>query len=35
MLLPRLKKYGVELRCDEKSLEILGSEGVAATESDW
>ncbi|NCC67551.1 MAG: glutamate-5-semialdehyde dehydrogenase, partial [Clostridia bacterium] len=35
MVFPRLKKYGVELRCDEKSLEILGSEGVAATESDW
>ncbi len=35
LLLPRLEKHGVELRCDSKSLEILGSEAIPALESDW
>lgn len=35
LVLPRLKKYNVELRCDEKALRILGNEGVAASEEDW
>lgn len=35
LLLPRLKKHGVELRCDAKSLKILGSEAIPALESDW
>ncbi len=35
MLLPRMKKYNVELRCDEKALKILGKDAVAATDEDW
>lgn len=35
LLLPRLQKYGVELRCDEKALEILGDAAVPASEEDW
>lgn len=35
MVLPRLKKYGVELRCDERALLILGADAVSAQESDW
>jgi len=35
LLLPRLKKYGVELRCDKKSLKILGKSAIPATEADW
>lgn len=31
----RLKKYGVELRCDEKAAKILGDLAEAATEEDW
>ena len=32
---PLLDKYQVELRCDEKALNILGSRGVPALDSDW
>ncbi len=32
---PLLDKDGVELRCDEASLAILGSRGVPAAEEDW
>jgi len=32
---PRLNKYNVELRCDEKSLKILGESAIPATEADW
>ena len=35
LLLPRLKKYNVELRCDEKAIRILGESAIPATESDW
>lgn len=35
LVLPRLKKYGVELRCDEKALKILGKAAIPAVESDW
>lgn len=35
MVLPRLLKHGVELRCDEKALEILGAAAVPASEEDW
>lgn len=35
LALPGLKKYNVELRCDEKALRILGNEGVSATVEDW
>ena len=35
LLLPRLQKYNVELRCDEKALRILGSAAIPANESDW
>lgn len=35
LVLPRLQRYNVELRCDEKALKILGSVAVPATESDW
>lgn len=35
LVLPRLNKYNVELRCDEKALKILGESAVQATESDW
>ena len=32
---PLLDRHNVELRCDEKSLAILGSRAKAAEESDW
>lgn len=32
---PLLDSYKVELRCDEKSLKVLGSRGVLARDSDW
>ncbi|MDR1131660.1 MAG: glutamate-5-semialdehyde dehydrogenase [Oscillospiraceae bacterium] len=32
---PRLGQHGVELRCDEKALKILGKSAIPATESDW
>ena len=32
---PRLSKYNVELRCDEKALKILGGSAIQATNSDW
>lgn len=32
---PRLNKYNVELRCDEKARKILGESAIQATESDW
>ena len=32
---PLLDGYKVELRCDEKALNILGSRGVLARDSDW
>ena len=32
---PLLDKHKVELRCDEKSLAILGNRAVPAAESDW
>ena len=32
---PLLDSYKVELRCDEKSLRVLGSRGVLARDSDW
>ena len=32
---PLLDQHNVELRCDEKSLSILGSRAKAAEESDW
>ena len=35
LLLPRLKKYNVELRCDEKALKILGNDAIAAATEDW
>ena len=35
LVLPRLNKYNVELRCDEKALKILGGSAVPATETDW
>lgn len=35
LVLPRLNKYNVELRCDEKALKILGESAVPAVESDW
>lgn len=35
LVLPRLKKYGVELRCDEKALKILGDAAVPASQEDW
>lgn len=35
LLLLRLQKYSVELRCDEKSLSILGNSAIPATETDW
>ncbi|MGI5979009.1 MAG: glutamate-5-semialdehyde dehydrogenase [Oscillospiraceae bacterium] len=35
LVLPRLKKYDVELRCDEKALRILGDAAISATEDDW
>ncbi len=34
-VLPKLNKYNVELRCDEKALKILGESAIPATESDW
>ena len=33
--LPLLDRHNVELRCDVKSLDIIGSRGVSATEEDW
>jgi len=35
LVLPRLNKYNVELRCDAKALKILGDSAIPATESDW
>lgn len=35
MVLPGLKKYNVELRCDEEALKILGKDAVPASEEDW
>ena len=35
LVFPRLNKYNVELRCDEKALRILGKSAIPATESDW
>ena len=35
LLLPRLQKYHVEIRCDDKALKILGSAAIPANESDW
>lgn len=35
LVLPRLQKHSVELRCDRKALEILQNDAVAATQSDW
>lgn len=35
LVLPRLNKYNVELRCDAKSLKILGESAIPATEADW
>lgn len=35
LVLPRLKKYNVELRCDERALKILGEAAVPAVEADW
>lgn len=35
LVAPKLNKYNVELRCDEKSLRILGISAITATESDW
>jgi len=32
---PVLKTKNVELRCDDKALAIVGSDGIAATEEDW
>jgi glutamate-5-semialdehyde dehydrogenase len=32
---PRLGKYNVELRCDEKALKILNGSAIPAEESDW
>lgn len=33
--LPLLDRYNVELRCDGKALDTLGSRGVSANEADW
>ncbi|MEG0777277.1 MAG: glutamate-5-semialdehyde dehydrogenase [Oscillospiraceae bacterium] len=35
LLLPRLQKYNVELRCDEKALKILDKNAIPATAADW
>lgn len=35
LLLPRFHDFAVELRCDERALEILSEVGVPAQESDW
>lgn len=35
LVLPRLNKYNVELRCDPKALKILGKPAIAATDTDW
>ncbi len=35
LVLPRLNKYNVELRCDNKALKILGNSAIPAIESDW
>ena len=33
--IPLLDRNNVELRCDAKSLDIIGSRGIPATEEDW
>ena len=33
--IPLLDRHQVELRCDEKALQLVGSRGVAAAEADW
>ncbi len=33
--LPLLDRHNVELRCDAKSLDIIGARGIPADESDW
>ena len=33
--IPLLDRHNVELRCDAKSLDIVGSRGISADESDW
>ncbi len=35
LVAPKLNKYNVELRCDEKALKILGESAIPATEADW
>lgn len=35
MAAERLKKYSVELRCDEASLKVLGESAVPAAQEDW
>ena len=35
LVLPKLQKYKVELRCDEKALKILGNSAIPATSDDW
>lgn len=35
LILPRLKKYDVELRCDERAMRILGNAAIPAVEADW
>lgn len=35
LVLPRLKKYNVELRGDERAMKILGDAAVPAVEADW
>ena len=35
LVLPRLQKHNVELRCDPLALEILKDSAIAATEEDW
>ncbi|MEG1316004.1 MAG: glutamate-5-semialdehyde dehydrogenase, partial [Oscillospiraceae bacterium] len=35
LLFPRLQKYNVELRCDEKALKILDKNAIPATAADW
>lgn len=35
LVLPRLQKYNVELRCDDRALNILGNAAIPATETDW
>ena len=33
--IPLLDRHNVELRCDAKSLDIVGSRGICANDSDW